>query len=283
MFAVFTLQVPPGYTPDVPIRLEGQPFTSLTTNQFIDVISNAVNYNDLAMSLKEILQLKMLPRNPIQTLEKHLKDAGKYFKFNFKYGPGESNVIAQMFHEFMKGISFLQIAETVTHLNLMFFGLSGTGTAIHNDPASALNVAYAVDEFNPALPVSQWMFVHPSKAADVDNWMKQRFSGNGLGVYDKVWKEEDMIALQQFLGKQFVHIISQFSGGMVQVPPGWMHAVTNIQACVKFAVEYVTLNNMPTYAMAFNQVNRMYGEANPAPYIRFGLIAINMIMNAAHY
>jgi hypothetical protein len=55
----------------------------------------------------------------------------------------------------------------------------------------------------------------------------------------------------------------------VQIPPGFPHAVTNLQPCVKVACDGVQIDSLPWFAEMQNTMGRRfgYGRQNPADYV----------------
>jgi hypothetical protein len=87
---------------------------------------------------------------------------------------------------------------------------------------------------------------------EVDAWIKQNCLEypNKFKSIDKITlgsqKVEELAKhLGQDEGKQdYVQVIQQFVSDEVNIPLTWVHAVQNLQPCVKFAWDYLKLKNL---------------------------------------
>ena len=55
-------------------------------------------------------------------------------------------------------------------------------------------------------------------------------------------------------GRSSVLAILQGPGDIVQVPPGWPHAVTNLEFCCKLAWDYINTSHLSTYMVVRRDV-----------------------------
>ncbi len=79
-------------------------------------------------------------------------------------------------------------------------------------------------------------------------------------------------------GRSSVLALLQGPGDIVQVPPGWPHAVTNLELCCKLAWDYIDISHLSTYMMVRRDVACKFfvGEDIADDYM-----AVAHILNAA--
>jgi hypothetical protein len=167
--------------------------------------------------------------------------------------------------------------------SLLLAGWPLSGTALHTDPTEAQNVAFFLSglghKFKHNMPLAYWVFVHPDMAGKVNTWLLRKNKPKLDEAGGKPLTHDEMKELVEFIGDlphgaAGAFIVPQGPGDVIAVPPGWMHAVTNVQPCVKLAYEFIRINQLITYMTAWNQVNVLHGLNNAESYMN--VIAVLM-------
>jgi hypothetical protein len=148
------------------------------------------------------------------------------------------------------------------------FGGEGHGTGLHIDWARAVNLAIEVLVGGAAASgaaVALWLFIPPTQAAlaAVSMYLEARnkvgldlpplfsprakkISMRGTVATPEKLTEAEMRAMagDPALRAVGVYVLEQKSGEVVQVEPGWMHAVVNLRACIKIATDFVLVHEI---------------------------------------
>ncbi len=122
---------------------------------------------------------------------------------------------------------------------------------------------------------------------DVDGWVKKNYSKylNGFKAIKIKLSIQESGRLTNFLGgdvchQQYVTIFHQFARTKVHVALGWVHAVRNIQPCVKFAWEFLQMEILKDVVQV-NHLSRniMKNATNYMAIIRVLFLAKNALNN----
>ena len=114
----------------------------------------------------------------------------------------------------------------------------------HVDFTDAFNQALGLKgAHDPKRPLAIWLLVHPDYAEDLRRRCQDRFDRDlrtqlCLPTEDQLLElEAEMGTIQEGpeAGLRVARVIHQFAGGQLYVPPGWPHAVRNLQPCAKIA------------------------------------------------
>jgi hypothetical protein len=78
-------------------------------------------------------------------------------------------------------------------------------------------------------PLAYWAFCHPNMVSQLQTFTQKRFK-----TEDVFMTRDEMIDAQKALGTDpagcpYISIIEQLSGDIISIPPGWPHAVINVQ------------------------------------------------------
>jgi hypothetical protein len=108
--------------------------------------------------------------------------------------------------------------------------------------------------------LATWWFVHPHVAAKFDEYLRHTLGYvEGLaGFRPEPRYFSAMYAFgdkHKFDGRSSVLSIHQGPGDVVQVPPGWPHAVTNLSSCCKLAWDYIDMKQLSNYIKAQRDVS----------------------------
>ncbi|KAL3135234.1 hypothetical protein ABBQ38_006313 [Trebouxia sp. C0009 RCD-2024] len=131
--------------------------------------------------------------------------------------------------------------------------------------------------------LSRWWFVHQYMTATFDQFVTNDF-GRPEGTAGFKPSVEHFDAMYAFGdrhmvdGRSSVLAVLQGPGDIVQVPPGWPHAVTNLEFCCKLAWDYIDTSNLSTYMVVRRDVACKFfvGENIADDYM-----AVAPILNAA--
>ena len=123
-------------------------------------------------------------------------------------------------------------------------------------------------------PLAIWWFVHPDSAMAADQWVRGNIAGrkdDGIAKFRA--KHGHMTKLTAALPAGHVVEIQQFAGDEVFVPPGWIHMVSNQQACVKLAFDYYEAASFPAYVASWMEVgSKVTRGANVQDYMVVNLV-----------
>ncbi len=131
--------------------------------------------------------------------------------------------------------------------------------------------------------LARWWFVHPYMTALFDQFVTNDL-GRPEGIAGFKPNVEHFDAMYAFGdrhmvdGRSSVLAILQGPGDIVQVPPGWPHAVTNLEFCCKLAWDYINTSHLSTYMVVRRDVACKFfvGENTADDYM-----AVAPILNAA--
>jgi hypothetical protein len=148
-------------------------------------------------------------------------------------------------------------------------------TRFHVDWAEGFNLAFGIKKSKGSVmkgPVAYWIFVHPVAISDVDAWLIQEglCAKQGLQCPPKdfnltldQWRKMKVtlgfVDIQKFIPK--VMIVSQESGEVVRVPPGWLHAVINVQCNFKVAFDHFRVSNLVKYITLWETISTTWTTA----------------------
>jgi hypothetical protein len=130
---------------------------------------------------------------------------------------------------------------------LVLLGIKGHSTSFHIDWLQAMNIAFGCGDVDLNVELSRWFFVEPKA---IDAFMNKysfiwrstyRYSIDDLSKVVREFRENT--GLRAFC-------LKQYAGTIVYVPPGWLHCVINVQPCIKFAWDYLDLQNLPKYVQS---------------------------------
>ena len=101
-----------------------------------------------------------------------------------------------------------------------------------------------------------WWFVHPYMTGMFDEFViNDLVQPEGIAGFKP--NAEHFDAMYAFGdrhtvdGRSSVLAVFQGPGDIVQVPPGWPHAVTNLEFCCKLAWDYIDTSHLSTYMVVF--------------------------------
>ena len=158
---------------------------------------------------------------------------------------------------------------------MMLLGAAGTGTSLHSDLTEALSVGFEVSNgaSDSTTPIAYWCLVNPLFIESVNKSVADLFPAvyrDGLATIawktvkgQKVREHGRALTLAEMrLLKEKVPegniIIAQHAGELMYIPPGWVHAVINMQHCIKFAVDMYVPAHMHMYALSMALVGSPY-------------------------
>lgn len=104
-----------------------------------------------------------------------------------------------------------------------------------------------------------WWFVHPHVAREFAEFVKDTL-GHATGLADFKPEARHFVAMwkfgdeHRFEGRSSVLSHYQGAGDIVQVPPGWPHAVCNLANCCKLAWDYYDIQQLSNYVVAHRDV-----------------------------
>jgi hypothetical protein len=107
--------------------------------------------------------------------------------------------------------------------------------------------------------LSKWVFIHPSYLERAEKVLAQNRS-KGFVLVGHIPDEKDIALLQKRLGTDKVIVLEQHAGETVQVPPGWVHAVINLQSNVKVANDLYVPEYFPAYVRSWQRVATVFGK-----------------------
>lgn len=136
---------------------------------------------------------------------------------------------------------------------IIFVGRDGSKTELHMDRACAKNIAFGADWLGEGEVLAEWLFVLPQHLQSLLQWAdaaetqdaKHVTLTHNIKVSDDL---PDKLVSRSYITDagvkallshpdrhNWVKIVQQRHGEMVQVPVGWAHQVTNRKPCLKVA------------------------------------------------
>lgn len=215
----------------------------------------------------------------------------RYLQANMKQlDPIAAAVLLDIRHRL--GDGWIPEAREITDYNslaMAFLGREDCYTPLHCDQASAANYAAALMEDHAVSKagLATWDCINPQSVPAADQWLKdkaaQGYTGTGRskgnwerGLAGGVFLgEEDLQALEQFLGDGSVMRLVQVAGTVVRIPPGWVHQVYNTLPCMKVAAEEYHLVDAGAYALLQLHILPLFGGALP------DYMAVNQVVGVA--
>ena len=185
------------------------------------------------------------------------------------------------------------VGSDIFRATLLMLGSVGVGTRLHVDWTEALNIALAIDGYSDlSLALALWMFVSPAALERVHRALiddkqflnkagKRRFP-KGLSSNEDVQEHLLSKAEMEYLAAKFpdgVMLVEQFAGEVVIVRPGWLHAVINLQPCLKLAFDRYVPEAFPQYAMSHVLVASKYGMVAD-DYMQWPTAAMEYVIKA---
>jgi hypothetical protein len=196
------------------------------------------------------------------------------------------------------------VSGTSLGLNtLWLLGGLNTMTRLHVDRTEAWNVAFAISGHSrqPEAPLAYWLFVAPAVVgAWLDPYLKQGqelpsgkvysagvgITESGTGKSDILLTHQDMLRIQADynlarmgrpdLPESGVLVMEQRHGQIMFVPPGWAHAVVNVQPCIKVARDLYNSMHFPLYAIvARSSLRYLFSE----DYMNLPTVALHYLRN----
>jgi len=170
-----------------------------------------------------------------------------------------------------------------------------TGTGFHLDQTRGVNVAFDMENNTVRNVLALWLFLSPTILSDVDNFIREGEVGpklkkkweaaggfslpplildgdvkHGETVHPQfslpVLTAEEMKVIHDKFPETTV-LVEQYHGDVVFVPPGWVHAVTNVKANWKLARDFFIEEEYPLYAFFLKTIgSRIFGQRMPADY-----------------
>jgi len=241
-----------------------------------------------------------VPKKRTEVVDQDVKNSKKYVQGSLD---GYESVQA-----FMAGLNLLKQAAGCAVFSLkdtMFF-LSGclkgvpTGTGFHWDITRGINVAFAMMKGRIKEVLALWLFISPTSLDAVDTFirgtdkpemkeLKEKWVKAGgfklpplmndnrdllHGECDDVEKYTLPVLSKtemECINKEFPNdtvLVGQCHGDVVFVPPGWVHAVTNLRPNWKLARDYFCDQEIPSYAFFRKKIGcGIFGQRVPADYM----------------
>lgn len=123
---------------------------------------------------------------------------------------------------------------------------------------------------DPNAALAIWAFIHPAAIDAADEWLvlHHGHKGWGEGVATRKMPTDKMMAdLKAYLEDKFkgsidqpLIVLRQTPGMVIRVPPGWLHWVRNLRACLKIAFDLYKLADLPRVAKAASDItSRVFG------------------------
>ncbi|KAK9822439.1 hypothetical protein WJX74_008985 [Apatococcus lobatus] len=179
--------------------------------------------------------------------------------------------------------------------------LKQSGTGVHLDRASAINLAISTQPVDPQHELATWVFFRPSRLQEVSFCIGLATVHVAIGVSHVNFPCNLLPAQQLYASLRLLQlppdgkldpllpkhllvitalgatVVQQCHGQSVHVPPGWAHCVLNRRACFKIAWETTFLEHAASYPR-IAQLISMYVKDRAAPdYMPFQTMAINII------
>ncbi|RPD53957.1 hypothetical protein L227DRAFT_589116 [Lentinus tigrinus ALCF2SS1-6] len=126
-------------------------------------------------------------------------------------------------------------------------------TRLHLDVASAVNLLPWTSSGNPSEPGAEWYIFDPSDLKPLRGYLHSKRSSTGVGRASE--EAEDPIHVQQtFINEVMLaelashgvrpYKIQQHPGDAVFIPAGAAHQVSNVQACIKVACDFLNIEGI---------------------------------------
>lgn len=108
-------------------------------------------------------------------------------------------------------------------------------------------------------PLAEWWFVHPHVATLFADFVRKvlRHKGGLSSFTPKPQQRDRILAFGEqhaICGRSAVLMMYQFPGDIVQVGPGWLHCVINLQACCKVAWEVCDPMRLAAYTAVHRDI-----------------------------
>lgn len=225
---------------------------------------------------------------------KDLQQRQAYFQCNLKTTAPEAQTsevkMLTELREWYAGQEWWSAAEQARVTNvytatLLLFGVAEYFTEVHFDWTEAKNVAFATSAEDRSRVLATWVLLHPVAAARADAWLRENGYPQGLATEGKVHLSDPKLgALAKQLGKDsngdsYLIVLEQRHGDMVYVPPGYLHGVTNVTACVKIAWDLYDLKHIPAYVAAWHHIASRFTSA-PDDYMACRLVILEGLLQA---
>jgi len=199
------------------------------------------------------------------------------------------------------------LKDTMYFFSGLCTGKEPTGTGFHLDITRGVNVAFDMGGGTAGTVLALWLFLSPDILDDVDAFLKNPGEHDlrdypGLDKLSERWNAcggfslpplikkgecvlhgEDTKAMKAYalpvLSKEEIEMIhkkfptttvlvQQKHGGVVHVPPGWVHCVTNLSPNWKLARDFFVEEEMPSYAFFLKKIgSRVFGQRMAADYM----------------
>lgn len=120
-----------------------------------------------------------------------------------------------------------------------------------------------------------WIFLHPTIAMKALAWLRINGYPNGFETTGKVHlSKQEIQDLDEHLvvdehGRQY---LEQRHGQLVEVPPGWIHQVTNLLECIKMAWDVYELAHVPDYVASWHHISSQVTCSNSEDYMSCRLL-----------
>lgn len=187
------------------------------------------------------------------------------------------------------GSSWCPAARTLTdpmRSTLVLLGDKEQYTGLHLDWTEAFNVAFPVGRGVPADAVlAVWVFVAPWATQLADSVIRnfcapprERGWVGGLASEPRVHLVEPLLgkfaAVLNTARAGSVVIVEQRARDVVYAPPGWVHQVTNRQACLKVVWDAYDANHYASYALLQTAIAApLFKTSMVADYMAFNKVA----------
>ncbi|DBA96115.1 TPA: hypothetical protein ACH3X1_015671 [Trebouxia sp. C0004] len=174
---------------------------------------------------------------------------------------------------------------------LLLIGKADQGTGFHVDWTEAKNIAFACNQADLPKVLAVWIFLHPSIAMKALAWLRINGYPNGFETIGKVHlSEQEVQALDEHLGvdehgRQYLVRLEQRHGQLVEIPPGWIHQVTNLVECLKMAWDVYELAHVPDYVASWHHISSQVTCSNSEDYMSCRLLihsALSHSCRASH-
>jgi hypothetical protein len=173
-------------------------------------------------------------------------------------------------------------------------GPPGTGTALHLDHTSAVNVAFelVVGDQPHGRALAQWLFIAPNFLKEFLQWCSEEFGLDPQFMAlprDKTDKPKQAarplltqtqveIALQKFGGTGQVRVLYQRHGEVLLVQAGWSHQVTNLEDNLKLAFDYLEEVELEKYATNYRELISHVVDGNNAKDYRIWAVEVEDLL-----
>lgn len=182
------------------------------------------------------------------------------------------NVLFRIRDLFEKLIPEAHSDNDLYRCSLVLLGAAGTATGLHLDWTEARNIAFAVDAASVGQVLAEWTFIHPDAIQAANTWLQQNGFAAGLATPQRALLSSEQVsamqaALANVVAGGAVRVVQQRAGDMVHVPPGWVHQVVNVRACLKLAWDFYDYQHFPLYAKLQSMIVPLFGGHMAADYM----------------